>query len=1153
MTFEEILNQAMALLQRQGRVSYRALKRQFDLDEAYVEDIKLELIEAHQVAVDQDNTMLVWIGAAAVPPPATDAVLVRARTPDAAPLTYMPPHLTDKILVARPALAGERKQVTVLFADLKDSTELIRGLDPEAAQQLLDPALQRMMDAVHRFEGTVNQVLGDGIMALFGAPIAHEDHALRACYAALAMQTAMQSYTEEVRRSRGLELRMRVGLNAGEVVVRAIGNDLHMDYSAVGETTHLAARMEQLATPGSIRLTVSTLGLVEGLVRVTALGPVPVKGLEEPVEVFELVGASSLRRRLQAAAARGLTPFVGRQQELEALHQALARAQTGHGQVVALVGEAGVGKSRLVYELVHSHRTRDWRVLESASVSYGKATPYFPVLELLRRYCHVDDGDEARTVRAKVTGQVLTLDDTLQDTLPVLLALLDAVPDDSPFLRLDPPQRRQRTLDGLKRVLLRESQVQPLLLVFEDLHWIDAETQALLDSLVESLPTARLLLLVNYRPEYQHGWGSKTYYTQLRLDPLPPASTEEFLQVLLGDDPSLAPLKPLLIARTEGNPFFLEESVRTMVETGVLEGEPGTYRLARPLDGLQVPATVQAVLAARIDRLPPEDKRLLQTAAVIGTEVPFALLRAIADVPEAVLHRGLAHLQAAEFLYETRLFPEPEYTFKHALTHEVAYGSLLLERRRVLHARIVEALEAFAPDRAVEHVERLAYHALRGEVWRKAVTYCRQAGARAFGHAAFREAVAAFEQALQALAHLPEDGDTGGLAIDLRLALGITLTPLGEYGRCLALLGEAEALARVLNDRARLGRVLAQMTNALRNTGDHDGAIAAIQQALELAAALGDSALQWQASLYLGQAYHAIGDFGRAAELFRWSVEAADRESGKPSTDMQIMSQAWLARTLGVLGAFVEGRRHGEEALRLATLEGRGTTPINAHGCLGDLYLTQGDLEHATRVLEQGLALCRASGNRNWLPTIVAGLGYAAALQGRLAEGRALVEEARREGIRTGGLWALAYRIARLSEVCRLAGRGEEAWQHARQALDLARQHKERGNEALALHQLGVVQAHADPPDAEKAEAHYRQALALAEALGMRPLMAHCHLGLGRLYGQTGRAEQARTALAAAMDLYCTMDMTLWLPQAEAALAQVEGQERRDTCSTPGR
>jgi predicted ATPase len=376
------------------------------------------------------------------------------------------------------------------------------------------------------------------------------------------------------------------------------------------------------------------------------------------------------------------------------------------------------------------------------------------------------------------------------------------------------------------------------------LHWIDTETQALLDRLVESLPTAQLLLLVNYRPEYQHGWGSKTYYTQLRLDPLPPASADKFLQALLGDDPSLAPLKPLLIARTEGNPFFLEESVRTLVETGVLVGAPGAYRLAQALPTIQVPATVQAVLAARLDRLPPEEKRLLQTAAVVGTEVPLPLLQAIAELPETVLHRGLAHLQAAEFLYETRLFPEQEYTFKHALTHEVAYNSLLLERRRVLHGRIVEALEALAPERAAEQVERLAHHALRGEVWDKAVAYCQQAGARAYDHAAFHEAVAAFEQALQALAHIPEDGDTRVLALELRLALGPSLATLGEYGRLLALLGEAEALARVLDDRARLGRVLAWMAGILRTTGDHEGAIAAGQQARELATALGESALQ---------------------------------------------------------------------------------------------------------------------------------------------------------------------------------------------------------------------------------------------------------------------------------------------------------------------
>ncbi len=1139
MTFEEILDHAIAMLQRRGRLTYRTLQRQFQLDDAALEDLKEELIYGQRLAADEDGRVLVWTGdTASAPAPAAASTPVQAQVP----LTYTPPHLTDKILAACPTLAGERKQVTVFFADIKDSTRLIEGLDPEAAQQLLDPAIHLMMEAVHRFEGTVNQVLGDGIMALFGAPIAHEDHALRACYAALALQTAIRPYAEEVRRTHGMLLQLRVGMNSGEVVVRAIGNDLHTDYSAVGQHTHLAARMEQLAAPGSILLTAATLGLVEGLVRVNALGPTPVKGLTEPVEVYELLGASALRRRLQAAVARGLTRFVGRQHELDTLSQALEQARTGHGQVVALVGEAGVGKSRLVYEVVHSHRTQDWLVLESASVSYGKATAYFPVIDLLKRYAHIEDGDDTRTIRAKVTGQVLTLDTALQEALPALLGLLDALPDDSPFLTLDPPQRRQRTLDALKRLLLRESREQPLLVVCEDLHWIDTETQALLDSLVESLSSARVLLLVNYRPEYHHGWGSKTSYTQLRLDPLPSISAYALLQALLGDDPSLTPLIQLLIARTQGNPFFLEESVRILVETQVLVGKRGAYRLAQAVPSIQMPATVQAVLAARIDRLPPEEKQLLQMAAVIGTEVPLPLLQAIAELPEEDLHRGLAHLQAAEFLYETRLFPERDFTFKHALTHEVAYGSLLLEQRRALHARLVEVLEALAPERVAEQVDRLAHHALRGEVWDKAVSYCQQASARAHDRAAFREAVGFFEQALQALAHLHEDSNTRVLAIELRLALSHSLAPLGEYGRSLTLLGEAEALARALDDRARLGRVLAWMAGVLRITGDPDGAITVGRQALKLAAEFGESALQEQASLHLGQIYYAIGDFGRAAELLQRHVEAADWESGTPRTDERIRSQGWLALTLSVLGAFAEGQRHGEAALRLATLEGRGFALSVAHSWLGRLYLAKGDLVHAVRVLEQGLTLCRASGNRDQLRNITAGLGYAAALQGRLAEGRTLLEEGINESISTGALYNRSLYVAWLSEVCRLERRGDEAWQHARQALELAQQLKERGNEAFALHLLGTIHAHADPPDTEQAEAYYQQALTLAEVLGMRPLQAHCHLGLGMLHAKTGQREQARTELTTAVEMYRGMEMTFWLPQTEAALAQVDGQ-----------
>ena len=469
------------------------------------------------------------------------------------------------------------------------------------------------------------------------------------------------------------------------------------------------------------------------------------------------------------------------------------------------------------------------------------------------------------------------------------------------------------------------------------------------------------------------------------------------------------------------------------------------------------------MLAARIDQLPQEEKALLQTAAVIGHEVPLALLQAVAELPEAQIRLGLTHLQGTEFLYEMRLFPEIEYTFKHALTQKVAYETVLQERRRMLHARIVAALEALAGERVAEQVDRLAHHALRGEVWAKAATYGQQAGARAYDRAAFRGAVASFEQALQALAHLPDDDDTRGLAIDLRHALGNPLTALGEERRFLALLGEAEALARALDDRARLGRVLARKANHLRLVGDHVGAMAAGREALDLATALSNRTLQREASFSLGREYSAIGDFGRAAELLRRSVEAADGESGTPRTDMRIQSRAWLTRTLSALGSFTEGLRHGQEALRLAMLDGPGRSPIFAHGCLGLLYLARGDLEPAIRALEQGLAFCRASGTRDWFTAVVACLGSAYALQGRLTEGRALLEEGITENLRIDRRQNHALWVTWLSEVCRLAGRGEEAWQHARQALDVAREQKACGDEALALYQLGVVQAHAAP------------------------------------------------------------------------------------------
>jgi tetratricopeptide (TPR) repeat protein len=777
-------------------------------------------------------------------------------------------------------------------------------------------------------------------------------------------------------------------------------------------------------------------------------------------------------------------------------------------------------------------------------VSYGKATPYFPVLDLLKRYGHIEDQDDTRTIRAKVTGQVLTLDEALQDTIPALLSLLDALPEDSLFLKLDPQQRRQRTLDALKRLLLRESQVQPLLLVFEDLHWIDSETQVLLNSLVESLPTAQLLLLVNYRPEYQHGWGSKTYYTQLRLDPLPPVSADEFLQVLLGDDPSLAPLKQLLIARTEGNPFFLEESVRTLVETGVLVGERGAYRLAQALAGLQVPATVQAVLTARIDRLPPEEKRLLQTAAVIGTEVPLALLQALAEVPDEALRGGLAHLQAAEFLYETRLFPELAYTFKHALTHEVAYGSLLQERRRTLHAGIVATLERLAPERVAEQVDLLAHHAYRGEVWDKAITYGRQAGTKAIAHSAYHEAVTSFEQALAALEHLPERRDTIEQAIDLRCDLRNVLLPLNAHARIFDHLYAADALAERLGDDQRRGQIAGYLCISFVAMGEPDHAIAAGQRALVLATTSGAFDVQVIAQTHLGIAYYHAGNFRQALDTSRQVMGLLTGELRSISFGLVVLpavtSRLYVTWSLAEMGSFAEGVSVGEEAMRLAEEAEQPFGIGSALMAVGLLSRRQGALHTAIPILERGLKLCQSANIPFYFPAIAASLGAAYALAGRVAEALPLLDQMLGHGA-IGSLTPYRPLLhTELSEALLLVGRVDEASTFAERLHDLSRTHTGHGYQAHAHRLLGDIATCHDPPDLAQAEAHYQQALALAEELGLRPLQAHCHLSLGTLYVKTGQREQARAALSTAVDLYRAMEMTCWLPQAEAALAQVE-------------
>jgi class 3 adenylate cyclase/tetratricopeptide (TPR) repeat protein len=1058
------------------------------------------------------------------------------------PTAYTPKHLADRILTSRAAIEGERKQVTVLFADLTGSMELLADRDPEEARAILDPVLAHMMDAVHVYEGTVNQVMGDGIMALFGAPLSQEDHAVRACYAALRMQAAIRAQGEKARSEYGVSIQARVGINSGEVLVRSIGSDLKMDYSAIGQTTHLAARMEQLAAGGTTLVTPDTLRLAEGFVQVETLGPAAVKGMNQPVEVYELTGALGRRSRLQArAASGGLTQFVGRKHEFEVLTEAAKRAKQGKGQAVAIVGEPGVGKSRLYWEFAHSHHTHGCLVVEASSVSYGKATSFLPVIDLLKSYFEIGERDDTRSVKEKLTGKLLTLDRQLEPLLPPLLALLDLPVEDEQWKLLDPPQRRHQTLEALKQLWLREAQNQPLVLVFEDLHWVDSETQAFLNELLEKIPATHILLLFNYRPEYRHPWGNKTFYNQLRLDTLPVESAEELLTSLLGTDAKLGPLKQMLIKR--GNPFFLEETVRTLVETGTLEGGRGNYHLTRSVETLQMPATVQAILAARIDRLEVEDKRLLQTASVIGKDVPFALLNAITDLNESELAQTLARLQAAEFVYEAGTYPNIEYTFKHALTHEVAYKGLTQDRKQRLHARIVDAIERIYANRIDEHIERLSHHALRGEVWDKSVKYLRLAGQRAFARSANTEAASWWEQALTATEHLPDGRDMTNLQIDIRLELRGPLFTLGQLAKSIEHVKVAQTLSEQVGDRYRTALALAYQVQPRLFACDLDDALTVGQQALSIAndgAYVDDQVI---AGLFLPHLIQAEGA-PREAEAQQKAnlailLKIPDRARfGLPALP-SIYAHGLYAQMAADFGNFAQAFELLQKAIDVARQTSLPYSQAYARFSACIVNWARGEFENAIHEGEEGIRICNAHGIRMFRIWISMYLAMAYALAGRATEAISLFEERLPEFDPMGIVYGRLIALPLLAEVYFLGGNREAALKAAEDAIELQDEKKTRLHRPRTLAILGRIHAHPDHYDPQKAERLFKDAIQGAEGQGSRVLAAHSHADLGRLKLSMGSQPEAKEELACARLMYREMSMPNYLKKAEKDLGQL--------------
>ena len=1015
------------------------------------------------------------------------------------------------------ALRWERRRLALLRVDLR-KTDSIDGWSQSSR------VLEAVIAKVHSFGGRVEELAPTGLVAAFGLDPT-EDAPRRAAHAA----TAIQKLVIRAREADGGELDVVIGLHVTPVLIGRGGPRPEIDAGAKRAQWPILDQLLEGRAPGEIVASREAGTFLERRF--------------ELAQVEGQVNRGALVYRLTGREQRGLSPwgamtrFVGRREELEALRSRLATAGGGRGQVMAVVGEAGVGKSRLIYEVAPTQRLDGWRVLETTAVSYGQAMSYLPVIALLKVYFAIQDRDEPREVSEKVTEKLWTLDTALQPTLPAFLALLDVPVDDAAWRAFDPPQRRQRTLDALRRLLLREARQQPLLLIFEDLHWIDSETQALLDSLVETLGSARLLLLVSYRPEYQHAWGSKTGYSQLRLDALPVERAGEFLDALLGKDPDLAPLKQLLVKR--GNPFFLEETVRTLVETQALDGRRGEYRLTQPVPALQIPATVQAVLAERIDRLAAEDKRLLQTASVIGKDVPVALLEVIAETDEMPMRAGLARLQAAEFLYEVQLSREEEYTFKHSLTHEVAYEELVPERRRELHARIVDAIETLHRDRLGEQIERLALHALRGKLREKAVHYLRGAGLKAAARSAPQEARGWYEQAVGVLEALPENQSTLEQAFEIRLELRSVLATLSEARLALECMSEAESLAERLNDDRRRGLVCAFLTNAHAHLGELDEALVTGTRALEIARRLGDLKLRILTMTQLEQAHYYRGDYERVVEMATDNLATVPADQAYGHFELvapaSISDRYWLVRSLIELGRFAEAAECAAQALRLADPTQRAYTVRQAHLAAGWFHLHKGDWAKARSLIEKGIAANRAESIVLDLPFAVASSAWTLAQLGDAGEALTRLREGEQlagRHLARGFLGFVGWTYQVLGRAALLLGRLDEARTLGDRAVESCPH--QPGFAAHALHLLGDVATHPARFDADAGEAYYRKALALAEPRGMRPLIAHCHLGLGKLFRRANNREPTHEHLATAATMYREMDMRFWLEQAEA-------------------
>jgi class 3 adenylate cyclase/tetratricopeptide (TPR) repeat protein len=1053
------------------------------------------------------------------------------------PQSYTPKHLVDKILTSRSSIEGERKLVTVFFADVANSTVIFEKLDPEDVHQVMDGCFRIIMNEIHRYEGTVNQFRGDCVMALFGAPLAHEDHAQRACFASLRIQRAMKAYSEDMRARFGFEFKMRIGLNSGPVVVGSIGNDLRMDYTADGDTVNLAMRMESMAAPGNIQISENTYRLIKEYFDCKDLGLASVKGKKESQRTFKLIKSSKVRTRFEASVSKGLVRFVGRQNSMAALKTAWDKAANGSGQVIGVMGEAGVGKSRLLLEFIRSLDCNEFNYHEGRCLQYGSSMAYLPFLDILKSYFHIGEDQREYITKKTIAEKLYAIDsEFFSGSIPAFHDLLSLKIDDEIWLNLEPKQLRDRRFDALKNLFLRLSKERPQIVAVEDLQWIDKTSEDFLSSIINSMAQLPILLILIYRPEYNHQWSNKTYYSKIGLDQLTLESSAKLVSAILEDGDVEPELKDLILNRSAGNPLFVEEFTHTLLENGSIEQKNNQFVLNRNIDEIQVPDTIQGIIAARMDRLEENLKRTMQVASVVGRDFAFRILHTITGMREE-LKSYLLNLQGLEFIYEKSLSPELQYIFKHALTQEVAYNSLLLEKRKEIHAKIGRAIEELYAERLEKFYEMLAYHYSRSNSLEKAWRYAKLSAEKAEGNFSHREACDFYKLAIGLLNKLPATAENKKEKMKV---ISLILPPLAFLGfpeGALSILKQGEQLSKDLGDERRLAKLYNAMGLYYTHKGNPQLGMKYSEDAFEEARKNRDIELMPPLAFGLSIPYAQTGEYYKIVDIAPdviALIEKAKREADSFSMGWNPYSLlcSFCGHGMGNLGTFDQGRAFLEKAIRNAVkmkdLTALGLVEIQ----YGRFYLAKGDWKASKRHFEKGI---KYNEEANWVfgsAVSLIGLGYACAMLGDCETGKRHVEKGLEVQCDSGAKAFLSLAHSYLGWIHLDLGDLKNARSFAEEALRLSQENNEKLIEAGSWLLLGTILGKAVPLEITKAEGCILKGIEIYKELKTKANYPLGYLYLGEFYLNGGKKEKAIDNLKKAEGMFREMGMDGWLVKA---------------------